>query len=96
MTATVSFLGDNQLWEHDGVEKAEFSYMERKDGSVAVSWRGRIVKVITGTRARRFLDRIPELSASAAQLEMARATGNFKRGNEDPLRERRDRSPEMR
>jgi hypothetical protein len=92
MTATVSFLAGNQLWQHGCVEKMEFAYGVRKDGSVAISWRSRTVKVITGSSAIRFLDRISKASPSAAQLEMARVTGNFKRGTEGQQSERRARS----
>jgi hypothetical protein len=74
------------------VKMMEFSFGVRKDGSVAIAWRGRTVRVITGSSASRFLDRVADLSASDAQLEMARVTGNFKRGNEGHRRERRARS----
>jgi hypothetical protein len=64
------------------VGKEDFAYRARKDGSVAVSWRGRTVTILTEPQARRFLDRVSDASPPAAQLEMARVTGNFKRGNE--------------
>ena len=60
----------------------DFAYRARKDGSVAISWRGRTVTTLTGPAAGRFLSRMVDASPSAAQLEMARVTGNFKRGNE--------------
>jgi hypothetical protein len=94
MTATVSFLAGNQLWQHGCVEKMEFAYGVRKDGSVAISWRSRTVKVITGSSAIRFLDRISRPSPSVPQLKMARVAGSFKRGNERQQRERRARSEE--
>jgi hypothetical protein len=64
------------------VASESFSYRARKSGSVAISWRGRTVAILTGSAARRFLDRMRDASPSEAQLEMARVTGNFKRGNE--------------
>jgi hypothetical protein len=49
---------------------------------VFITWRGREVKVLTGAQAGRFLARVEGASEADAQLEMARVTGNFKRGNE--------------
>jgi hypothetical protein len=59
-----------------------FSYRPRKDGSVAIFWRNRPARVLTGKLAERFLEAAPEASEQERQLLMARATGNFKRGNE--------------
>jgi hypothetical protein len=70
------------VWNHGRVAEVNFAYRARKDGSVAISWRGRTVTTLTGPAARRFLDRVLDASPSVAQLEMARVTGNFKRGNE--------------
>lgn len=61
--------------------KEDFEYQARKDGSVAISWRGRTVTILTGPPARRFLNRMMDKSLDP-QMEMARVTGNFKRGNE--------------
>jgi hypothetical protein len=71
-----------RVWNHGPVASESFSYGARKSGSVAISWRGRTVAILTGSAARRFLDRTRDASPSEAQLEMARVTGNFKRGNE--------------
>jgi hypothetical protein len=59
-----------------------FSYRPRKDGSVAIFWRNRPARVLTGMLAARFLEAAPTASEDERQLLMARATGNFKRGNE--------------
>ena len=74
------------MWDHERVAKENFAYRARKDGSVAISWRGRTVTSLSGPAARRFLNRMLDASPPAAQLEMARVTGNFKRGNEGQLR----------
>lgn len=50
-----------------------------KDGRVVISWYGRPVTTLAGRDAERFLARLDD---HAAQLVMARATGNFRRGNE--------------
>jgi len=65
-----------------------FSYRVVKNGSVFVSWQGRPVTTLTGAAAERFLVQIDSLDSQAAQLVMAKATGNFKRGNERLSRER--------
>lgn len=59
-----------------------FEYRELKDGRVIVSWYGRPVTTLAGRDAERFLKRVGGLDDHAAQLLMARATGNFRRGNE--------------
>ena len=59
----------------------QFAYRTSKDGKVFISWEGRVVTTLSGEAARRFLARVAAEPAGA-QLEMARVTGNFKRGNE--------------
>ena len=59
-----------------------FSYRATKDGRVLISWEGRDVVTLTGANAEKFRDAAERGDAEAAQLLMARATGNFKRGNE--------------
>ena len=59
-----------------------FSYRTRKDGTVAIFWNNRPADG-PGRAARRALPRgRPEANAEERQQLMARATGNFKRGNE--------------
>jgi hypothetical protein len=59
-----------------------FSYRRAKDDRVMIEWNGRRAAVLTGARARRFLAAVEGAGPERAQLEMARVTGNFKRGNE--------------
>ena len=59
-----------------------FSYRETKDGRVMIEWKGRRAATLTGGRARRFLAAVDGADEERSQLEMARVTGNFKRGNE--------------
>jgi hypothetical protein len=56
-----------------------FSYQASKDDTVRISWNGRVVTTLRGRDALRFLD---EVERGDAELAMAKATGNFKRGNE--------------
>ena len=59
-----------------------FSFRENADGVVSIRFHGRPVTTLRGKAAARFLTRVAASDAAGAQLEMAKATGNFKRGNE--------------
>jgi hypothetical protein len=59
-----------------------FSYARRADGTVIISYHAAPVTALRGTAAARFLGRLEGADDSAAQHLMARATGNFRRGNE--------------
>ena len=59
-----------------------FSYRATKSGMVLIYCQGKQVTTLTGKQAERFLAQIAGLDDRAAQLVMAKATGNFKRGNE--------------
>lgn len=61
-----------------------FTYQEGKDQKVFIYWYGKQVKILKGEHARKFLTKIAGLAHKEAQLVMAKATGNFKRGNERP------------
>lgn len=58
-----------------------FAWSQRRD-EVVISRGGRPVTVLRQAAALRFLDRIQTADEAEAQQLMARATGNFKRGNE--------------
>lgn len=59
-----------------------FSYQTGKDGKVFIFWYRKQVKILKGKEAQKFLAKIAGLEHKEAQLVMAKATGNFKRGNE--------------
>jgi hypothetical protein len=59
-----------------------FSYRVLKDGKVFIYWHEKHVTTLAGSAAQKFLKRIEGLEGKDAQLVMAKATGNFKRGNE--------------
>jgi len=59
-----------------------FSFRAHKDGTVRIAYRGKVVTILAGKAAVRFLARVDGADAEQAQLAMAKATGNFKRGNE--------------
>lgn len=64
------------------LESEPFSYREAKDGRVLIEWNGRRAGILTGAQAARFLAVVDGADRECRQLEMARVTGNFKRGNE--------------
>jgi hypothetical protein len=60
----------------------DFSYRATADGEVAIRRGGSVVTVLRGSKASAFLARVSNASVEDQQLEMARATGNYRRGNE--------------
>ncbi len=59
-----------------------FSYSRSKSGDISISHLGKPVTTLRSKSAAKFWDRIRSASNEQAQQLMARATGNFKRGNE--------------
>ena len=59
-----------------------FNLHQHKDQKVSISWHGRQVLTLKGKNALKLLAKIHGASDEDAQLIMAKATGNFKRGNE--------------
>lgn len=65
------------------LDDAPFSCQQTKGGRVLLYWQGRIIKTLSGVEAQKFstaLDRC--VSEHCEQLLMAKATGQFKHGNE--------------
>lgn len=57
--------------------------MQRRNGDVVITHRGRQATVLRGERAAEFVD---DVGDSDDQELMARVTGNYKRGNERQAR----------
>lgn len=68
--------------EWSPLDDEPFSYRAQKDGTVRITFRGKVVTTLAGKEATRFLARVAGADAAQAQLAMAKVTGNFKRGNE--------------
>jgi hypothetical protein len=66
----------------DPLGSLPFSYATRADGSIVISYHAAPVTILRGRAAERFSTRVDGADGAAAQQLMARATGNFKRGNE--------------
>ncbi len=59
-----------------------FSYRLTKDGRVRVDRGGRTVATVAGSKATRLAHRLAGAPPDAVQELLARATGNYRRGNE--------------
>jgi hypothetical protein len=64
------------------LKEQPFTFRQRKDGTVAIFWNRVPATVLTGKLAENFLSVSSECTGQELQLLMAKATGNFKRGNE--------------
>ncbi len=59
-----------------------FSYKTIKGGRLLVEWQGNTVRVLKGPRAWKLARELEMADPEGVQLTLAKATGNFKRGNE--------------
>jgi hypothetical protein len=65
-----------------GLEDDPFDWRVTKDGQVLVSRGGRVVTTVRGSAAAKLHGRLQRADADGAQQLLARATGNYKHGNE--------------
>jgi hypothetical protein len=72
-------------------EDRVFSYRSAKDGKVFISWNDKVIMTLKGAKAGSFLAASDDADDERTQLKMARITGNFKRGNERRIGERKQR-----
>ena len=66
----------------DPLASEPFSFHARADGTIVIQYHAAPVTLLRGKAADRFSARIAGADPQAAQQLMARATGQFKRGNE--------------
>jgi hypothetical protein len=65
------------------LKDAPFSYRVSKNNTVFLDYYGKQVKILKGKEAEKFLEKLNGVTDThESQLIMAKATGNFKRGNE--------------
>jgi len=64
-----------------GLDDDPFDHRVTKDGRVLVSRGGRLVVTVSGARAERLVALLGQDPATDQEL-LARATGNYRRGNE--------------
>lgn len=72
----------NHIDKRGRLQEEVFTYQETKDGKVFIFWQGKRVTSLSGKKAQQFVAKIAAADHHQAQLLMAKATGNFKRGNE--------------
>lgn len=65
----------------DGLANDPFAYRITKGGEVRVSRGGQVITVVRGTAAAKLASRLGQSDRLDQQL-LARATGNYRRGNE--------------
>ncbi len=65
-----------------GLDDDPFDYRVTKDDRVLIERGGRLVVTLAGRAARRLIDRLGRGDADADQQLLARARGNYRRGNE--------------
>ncbi len=66
----------------DPLAHQPFSWLRRADGTIVVMYHDAPVTLLRGKAAIRFFERVADADTAMAQQLMARATGQFKRGNE--------------
>jgi hypothetical protein len=71
-----------QIDKRNKLDEEVFSYRVSKEGKVSIYWHSKQVMILKGQQAQKFIAKIANLDGVAAQLTMAKITGNFKHGNE--------------
>jgi hypothetical protein len=64
------------------LESDPFDYRETKAGELMISRGGRVVVTLGGKRAEALLKSLAKADDAGEQLLLAKATGNYKQGNE--------------
>ena len=59
-----------------------FTFRKSKNGDVVISHHGRQATTLRGDRATDFMEDMTGVDGESQQQEMARLTGNYRRGNE--------------
>ena len=65
-----------------GLDNDPFDWLVTKNGQLLVSRGGRVVTTMRGTVAAKLQGQLARATDDEAQHLLARATGNYKRGNE--------------
>lgn len=68
--------------DHAPLADEPFDFTNTKNGAVLLYARGKLVKTVRGKEAERLRNRLDGASATDVQLLLAKATGQFKFGNE--------------
>jgi hypothetical protein len=60
-----------------------FSYNIKKDNKVFIYWYDKLIKILTGEKAEKFLSKIQGADSIESQQLMAKVTGNIKRKKDE-------------
>jgi hypothetical protein len=66
----------------DPLAHEPFSFRTTKDGRILISFEGRVVTKVAGRLGERLASKLRAADPVGVQQLLARATGNFKHGNE--------------
>ncbi|WDV47795.1 hypothetical protein PV797_08915 [Clostridiaceae bacterium M8S5] len=64
------------------LEENNFSYKITKDNKVMIYWKNQRIMILTGKKALKLIAELNNTDEYGKQLLLAKATGNFKHGNE--------------
>lgn len=64
------------------LDEQPFDYRVYKDGKLEITWNGRPVVMYKGKKSEELIRKLDGADENGVQLILAKATGNFKRGNE--------------
>jgi hypothetical protein len=66
----------------DALDHEAFTWRAAKDGTVFISWQGRVVTTVRGPEGLRLHAKLAGAEPRAVQLALAKATRHFERGTE--------------
>ena len=74
----------SEIDKRNKLSEEPFAYQITKNGTVAINYRGKRIKIVKDKEAERLIARIKavENNIIEVQLLLAKITGNFKHGNE--------------
>ena len=72
----------SQSGSTDAFAESPFAYRVTKDGRVLIERKGRTVIVVASRSATLLISKLTGSDPAAVQQLLARATGNYRRGNE--------------
>lgn len=70
------------------LQEETFDFQVTKDQRVMLFWHGKLIKTVKGAEAEKLIKRLDDApDETEIQLILAKATGNFKHGNERPAKD---------
>ncbi len=69
--------------EENQTSEVIFSYHVKKDNKVFIYWYDKLIKILSGEKAEKFLSKIQGAECLESQQLMAKITGNLKRKKDE-------------